>query len=265
MSFARKSTNTNGASESSETDTSATPSPKPKKSPTPAAKAKAGNHKPELRQKRSGVTRQRPNRNQRKEVGQRSIRQICEIKVRSKRRGNAKAEKNAAPQVEKARATAETAAPPPRAIAVPTPAPSPQPQPPRAVSATGQAQVVIEKSGIEEDQGFEPPPSPPPRRWFLAVESSSQLPLPNKFRNRCDPARAGQAASLAIHCRAQQRHAAGQRARLRLLPSSMFAGCRTVSPIISSSATAHQPATARSKSATAGGARSTAVTCTAII
>ncbi len=30
---------------SSETETSATPSPKPKKSPTPAAKAKAGNHK----------------------------------------------------------------------------------------------------------------------------------------------------------------------------------------------------------------------------
>ena len=31
-----------------------------------------------------------------KEVGQRSIRQICKIKVRSKRRGNAKAEKNTA-------------------------------------------------------------------------------------------------------------------------------------------------------------------------
>jgi N-acetyl-anhydromuramyl-L-alanine amidase AmpD len=26
------------------------------------------------------------------------------------------------------------------------------------------AQVLVEKSGIEEDQGFEPPPSPPPRR-----------------------------------------------------------------------------------------------------
>ena len=90
-----------------------------------------------------------------KEVGQRSIRQICKIKVRSKRRGNAKAEKNTAAASRK------------RAIAVPTPAPSPQPQPPRAVSATGQAQVVIEKSGIEEDQGLEPPPSPPPRRFGL--------------------------------------------------------------------------------------------------
>jgi N-acetyl-anhydromuramyl-L-alanine amidase AmpD len=37
---------------------------------------------------------------------------------------------------------------------------------PRAVAAAGQPQVVIEKSGFAEDQGFEPPPSPPPRRGF---------------------------------------------------------------------------------------------------
>src|SRR5678815_1401985 len=41
-----------------------------------------------------------------------------------------------------------------------------RPKAARPVSAGGQAQVVIEKSGIEEDQGFEPPPSPPPRRGF---------------------------------------------------------------------------------------------------
>src|SRR5678815_3390981 len=41
-----------------------------------------------------------------------------------------------------------------------------RPKPARAVSAGAQPQVVIEKSGIEEDQGFEPPPSPPPRRGF---------------------------------------------------------------------------------------------------
>jgi hypothetical protein len=74
--------------------------------------------------------------------------------------------KTPAAQIERARAASETPAPPPRAIAVPTPAPSPQPKPARAVPAGGQAQVVIEKSGIEEDQGFEPPPSPPPRRGF---------------------------------------------------------------------------------------------------
>src|SRR5204862_1870056 len=64
------------------------------------------------------------------------------------------------------RAASENASPPPRAIAVTTPAPSPQPKAARAVSGGAQAQVVIEKSGIEEDQGLEPPPSPPPRRGF---------------------------------------------------------------------------------------------------
>ena len=55
---------------------------------------------------------------------------------------------------------------------------------------------------------------------FLAVESSNQLPLPNQFGHRSDPARTGETASLAVHCCAQQRHPAGQRARLRLLPSA---------------------------------------------
>jgi hypothetical protein len=67
--------------------------------------------------------------------------------------------------MEQERAASETAASPPRATVAPTPAPSLQPKPPRAASTGGQAQVVIEKSGIEEDQGFEPPPSPPPRRF----------------------------------------------------------------------------------------------------
>jgi len=41
-----------------------------------------------------------------------------------------------------------------------------QPKTARSGSTTERAQVVIEKSGIEQDQGFEPPPSPPPRRGF---------------------------------------------------------------------------------------------------
>src|SRR5262249_10333285 len=78
--------------------------------------------------------------------------------------GTPKPRKTPTPQ-EEARAASETSPSPPRAIAAPTPAPPPQSKPARAVSASGQAQVVIEKSGIEEDQGFEPPPSPPPRRF----------------------------------------------------------------------------------------------------
>jgi N-acetylmuramoyl-L-alanine amidase len=55
---------------------------------------------------------------------------------------------------------------PPRAVAAPTPAPTPQGKVPRAAPAGERAQVVIEKSGLEEEQGYEPPPSPPPRRGF---------------------------------------------------------------------------------------------------
>jgi hypothetical protein len=79
-----------------------------------------------------------------------------------------KPEKTPAPGVEERGASSESS-PPPRAMPVlaATPAPSPQTKVPRALPAGEQAQVVIEKSGVEEDQGFEPPPSPPPRRFFL--------------------------------------------------------------------------------------------------
>jgi hypothetical protein len=62
----------------------------------------------------------------------------------------------------------ESPTPPlPRAVALPSPAPCPTPKIPRASTAEERAQVVIEKSGFEEDQGFEPTPSPPPRRFFF--------------------------------------------------------------------------------------------------
>jgi N-acetylmuramoyl-L-alanine amidase len=76
-----------------------------------------------------------------------------------------KPRKTPAPQVEEERAAAEPAASPLRALAVATPTPSQQSKPSRASSSASQPQVVIEKSGVEEDQGFEPPPSPPPRRF----------------------------------------------------------------------------------------------------
>ena len=64
----------------------------------------------------------------------------------------------------RAEEVSQESSPPPRAVAVPTPAPCPTPKVPRALPASDRGQVVVEKSGIEEDQGFEPPPSPPPRR-----------------------------------------------------------------------------------------------------
>ena len=76
-----------------------------------------------------------------------------------------KPEKTSAPPSEEA--TAQSGGPtprPPHAIPVLTPATSQQSKIPRAVPVEERAQVVIEKSGFEEDQGLEPPPSPPPRR-----------------------------------------------------------------------------------------------------
>ena len=127
-----------------ETETGAASTPKPKKSATPKTKRHhTPTPKPKPAKKKSGA-KSKSARNQE----------------------TPKPRKTPTPQVEEAQAASEPAAAPPRAIAMPTPTPSPQPKPPRAGSAGGQAQVVIEKSGIEEDQGFEPPPSPPPRRGF---------------------------------------------------------------------------------------------------
>ena len=130
---------------SEETETRDASTPKPKKSPTP---------KPRTAMKKFGA----------KKTSDKTTK--SEKSKSARKEETPEPRKTPAPQVEETRAASETPAPPPRAIAVPTPAPSPQPKPARAVSAGEQAQVVIEKSGIEEDQGFEPPPSPPPRRGF---------------------------------------------------------------------------------------------------
>jgi len=153
---------------SSEMETRATPSPKPKKTPTAVTKSKAGNHKPNT----SPKTKRRPTptptpKSAKKKTGKKTPGKAAKSKSAQKEEETPKPKKTPLPQVEDDRATPESATPPPRAIVVLTPAPSSQPQAPRAVSSAGQAQVVIEKSGIEEDQGFEPPPSAPPRRFGL--------------------------------------------------------------------------------------------------
>jgi hypothetical protein len=57
--------------------------------------------------------------------------------------------------------------PAPHLSAAPTPSVTPQPTIAHALPVPGQEapQVTVEKSGFEEDQGLEPPPSPPPRRF----------------------------------------------------------------------------------------------------
>ncbi len=133
--------------QSEETEAHSASTPKPKKSPTPKEKRHhTPTPKPKTAKKKSDATKSAKSKSAQDEE-------------------TPKPRKTPTPQVEE-HAASEPAASPPRALAVPTPAPSPQPKPARAGSAGGPAQVVIEKSGIEEDQGFEPPPSPPPRRGF---------------------------------------------------------------------------------------------------
>jgi hypothetical protein len=76
-------------------------------------------------------------------------------------------EKTPRPVSAEAPVSSENPSPPTRAAAVPVPAPCPTPKISRATAAEERAQVVIEKSGFEEEQGFEPTPSPPPRRFFF--------------------------------------------------------------------------------------------------
>jgi N-acetylmuramoyl-L-alanine amidase len=140
--------------QSEEPETRAASTPKPKKSPTPKTKRRyTPTPKPKTAKKKSDA--KKTSDKTKKSAKSKS----------AQKEETPKPRKTPAPQLEEARAASESATPAPRAIAVPTPAPSPQTKP-RAVSASGQAQVVIEKSGIQEDQGFEPPPPPPPRRGF---------------------------------------------------------------------------------------------------
>ena len=62
----------------------------------------------------------------------------------------------------------ETPRPPAvEASAVPRPAPRPSPRPPQP-QASLPSDITVEKSGLEQEQGFEPPPPPPPvkRSWW---------------------------------------------------------------------------------------------------
>jgi N-acetylmuramoyl-L-alanine amidase len=141
-----------------------TPSPKPRKSPTPkAARTTAKSAK-----KRHSPT-PKPKTGKKKSGGKKIAGKATKT-AKSKSSGDEettpKPQKTPTARVEERATSPESSPPPPRAIAVATPSPTPQAKISRPVPASDRAQVVIEKSGVEEDQGYEPPPSPPPRRGF---------------------------------------------------------------------------------------------------
>ena len=119
----------------------------PDESPSPTPKPKAATHKKKATAKPSKSPTPTPKKKHRKTSPTPSA---SPKKLRKKSEENAE----------------KTPAPHPSAA--PAPSVTPQPTVARAIPFPTQEapeQVTVEKSGFEQDQGLEPPPSPPPRRF----------------------------------------------------------------------------------------------------
>jgi hypothetical protein len=140
----------------------AIPKPKPSETPEPTPASKKSKKSASPTPKPKPATK----KSQKKKVSLES-KKAAKAKATTKETETLKPEKTPTPSEKSAALSGSaTPPPPPHAIAVPTPVASPQSKMPRAGPAEERAQVVIEKSGLQEDEGFEPPPSPPPRRGF---------------------------------------------------------------------------------------------------
>jgi len=143
----------------------ATPEPTPRETPERSSKSK----------RRHTPTPKPTSAKKKAKEGSGKTKKTGKSKSTRKEEDTAKPEKTPPPRTEERTAGSERPTPAPKAIesAAPTPAPSPQSKSARAGAAGERAQVVIEKSGLEEDQGLEPPPSPPPKRGFWPWSRSS--------------------------------------------------------------------------------------------
>jgi N-acetylmuramoyl-L-alanine amidase len=133
----------------------ATPKPTPRETPEPTSS----------KSKRPRTPTPKPKSKKHKEVSRKT-------KKAEKSKSARKEEETPRPEKTPAATSEERAKASERPTPAPTPAASPEQKAQRAPGAE-RAQVVIEKSGIEEDQGLEPPPSPPPRRGFWPWSRSS--------------------------------------------------------------------------------------------
>lgn len=151
-----------------EEEASPTPKPKKKKTPTPSPSPKARKSpKPQEEESASPSPKKKKRGAAHADgAGSPSSRSPKPSATENGTRSSALQEKHAkATPPEK---NPEATSPPPRAIAVPT-SPPPRALPVPTISASlPPEQITIEKSGFEEDQGYEPPPPPPPRRSFWA-------------------------------------------------------------------------------------------------
>jgi N-acetylmuramoyl-L-alanine amidase len=150
----------------SDDEAEATPRPTPRETPEPSASPKSKRHRTPTPEPKSAKKKS-------KEVS-RKTKKAGKSKSARKEEETPKPEKTPPAPAEERATVSERPSPVPKTIGVaaPTPAASPEQKVPRAPSGE-RAQVVIEKSGLEEDQGLEPPPSPPPRRGFWPWSRSS--------------------------------------------------------------------------------------------
>jgi hypothetical protein len=144
----------------------ATPRPTPRETPEPSAS-------PKSKRQHTPTPKPKSAKKKSKEVS-RKTKKAGKSKSARKEEETPKPEKTPPAPAEERATVSERPSPVPKTIGVaaPTPAASPEQKVPRAPSGE-RAQVVIEKSGLEEDQGLEPAPSPQPRRGFWPWSRSS--------------------------------------------------------------------------------------------
>jgi hypothetical protein len=157
------------AKKGSQEDEEVTPKPKAKKAETPASKSsKADSEKSSTPRKKtapekealtkdsdSGDATPKPKRSERAELAKTPTPgpSANPAKSPSSKLDGLKPSSSAAP--------AEASRPPVEASAVPRPAPRPTPRAPSPQTSLP-SDITVEKSGLEQEQGFEPPPPPPP-------------------------------------------------------------------------------------------------------
>jgi N-acetylmuramoyl-L-alanine amidase len=184
----------NRSDKSDTNESHAASSPKPKKTPSPSAKratgksAKKGKKSDETEERTPSATpRETPEpttspkskrrhtptpkpkaakkKSQEKETAKKTKKTDKSESARKEEETPKPGKTPAHPAEAESAAALEASPPPPHAVAAATPTPTPQSKSLRAVPGSDRSQIVIEKSGVEEDQGYEPPPSPPPRRF----------------------------------------------------------------------------------------------------